>query len=345
MRSGRLQSAATVHRQTYTPRPLRAPEISVVVPSHDRRLRLRWLLNAFEEQTLARERFEVIVVHDYDDADTRDVLERHPLLAGGTLRHIRIERGTGRPSLQRNLGWRAARAPVVAFTDDDCRPTPRWLEELLAAANANPGAIVQGATDFDPYELDVFASPHYRTVVEREPPGPFAQTCNVLYPRELLERVGGFDEEMPAPAGEDLDLATRARATGAAYVGAPDAVTYHCVESYTLLGMLRLNRKWEDIAYLAKRHPEIRSTFTLRYFWRETHFRLVLAIAGLALARKWPLLAALAVPYLSFALRQRGTHLRARAATAAELPGRVVVDAAEVATMVRGSVRHRTVVI
>lgn len=322
-----------------------APDISVVVPSHDRRLRLRWLLNALEEQTLPRDRFEVIVVHDYGDEDTRDILERHELLADGTLRHIRIEPGTGRPSLQRNMGWRAAGAPLVAFTDDDCRPTPRWLEELVAAAGRNPGAIVQGATDFDPYELDVFASPHYRTVVEREPPGRFAQTCNVLYPRDLLERVGGFDEKMPAPAGEDLDLATRARAAGAGYVGAPAALTYHCVESYTLLGMLRLNRKWEDIAYLAKRHPSIRDTFTLRVFWRETHLRLTLALAGLALARAWPPFAALALPYLRFALRQRGTHARARVASAVELPGRVIVDLAEIGTMLRGSVRHRTLVI
>ena len=31
------------------------PEIAVVVPSHDRPVRLRWLLNALEEQTLPRE--------------------------------------------------------------------------------------------------------------------------------------------------------------------------------------------------------------------------------------------------------------------------------------------------
>ncbi|MDX6659127.1 MAG: hypothetical protein QOH62_3920, partial [Solirubrobacteraceae bacterium] len=40
------------------------PLISVVVPSHDRPLRLRWLLNALDEQTLAREQWEVIVAHD-----------------------------------------------------------------------------------------------------------------------------------------------------------------------------------------------------------------------------------------------------------------------------------------
>jgi GT2 family glycosyltransferase len=322
-----------------------APEISVVIPSHDRRLRLRWLLNALEDQTLARERFEAIVVHDYDDAETEAIIERHPLARAGVLRHVQIPRGTGSAAKQRNIGWRAARAPLVAFPDDDCRPAPAWLGELIAAAAANPGAVVQGATDFDPYELDIFASPHYRTVVEREPPGRFGQTCNILYPRDVLERIGGFDEEMPAPAGEDLELLTRARRAGAAHVGARDALVYHCVESYSLLGMLRLNRKWADIAYLAKTNPEIRSTFTHRIFWRETHYRLTLALAGIALARRQPLAALLVLPYLNFALEQRGTPLRARAATAVELPGRVVIDLAEIATLVRASIRHRTVVI
>jgi GT2 family glycosyltransferase len=321
------------------------PEISVVIPSHNRRLRLRWLLNALEDQTLERGRFEVIVVHDYDEAEADSILDRHPLAQGGTLRHVQIAPGTGSAAKQRNIGWRAARAPLVAFTDDDCRTDPRWLEELLAAAAEHPGAVVQGATDFDPYERDIFASPHYRTVVEREPPNRFGQTCNILYPRAVLERIDGFDEQMPAPAGEDLELLTRARASGADHVGAPAAVIYHCVESYSLPGMLRLNRKWADIVYLAKVNPEIRSTFTHRVFWRETHYRLTLAIAGLLLARRQPATALLALPYLKFALRQRGTHLRARVATAIELPGRVIVDLAEVATMLRASARHRTLVI
>src|SRR5215204_4358933 len=97
------------------------PEISLVVASHARPLRLRWLLNALEEQTLDRSRWELIVVHDNPDADaTEDLLRTHPL-AQSVLRHHRLPVGTGSPARQRNVGWRDARAPVVAFTDDDCR--------------------------------------------------------------------------------------------------------------------------------------------------------------------------------------------------------------------------------
>jgi GT2 family glycosyltransferase len=325
--------------------PDSTPRVSVVVPSHARRLRLRWLLNALEDQTLPRSDWEVVVVHDYDERDTADTLERHPLALSGTLRSIAIQPGTGSAARQRNLGWRAARAPLVAFTDDDCRPDPAWLARLMEAATRHPDAILQGRTVSDPLEIDVYASPHARTVQEFEPPGPFAQTCNIAYPRALLERVDGFDERMRAPAGEDLDLNLRARATGAGYVGAPDALVHHCVEGYSLIGALRLARKWEDVVLVAKRHPQARSQFTLRVFWRATHLRLMLAALGVALARHHIAFAALAIPYLRYALRQRGTHLSARAATAAELPGRVIVDATEIAVMVRGSVRHRTLVL
>jgi glycosyltransferase involved in cell wall biosynthesis len=321
-----------------------APALSVVVPSHARRIRLRWLLNAPEEQTLPCERWEVVVVHTYGDEDARDVLERHPLAVGGTLRHHRIAPEHGSPARQRNLGWRAARAPLVAFTDDDCRPDPAWLERLLAAAERAPGEIVQGATRADPLDDAIWAAPHTRSL-HVDPPGPFAQTCNILYPRTLLERLGGFDEGFPGPAGEDVDLALRAQAQGVRVVGAPDAVVFHAVEEYTLPQMVRLNLKWADMAYLVKRHPQVRRDYPLRVFWRREHFLFCLALLGVALGRRVPPLAVLAAPYLRWALSRRGPRKKARLACAVELPGRVVVDAAEVATLAYGSAKHRTFVL
>src|SRR5205814_4172614 len=95
---------------------------------------------------------------------------------------------------QRNLGWRAAAGQLIAFTDDDCRPEPEWLERLVEAAGRSPGEIVQGATRPDALERNVLAAPHVRTM-SIDPVGPYAQTCNIVYPRELLERLGGFDEQ------------------------------------------------------------------------------------------------------------------------------------------------------
>jgi GT2 family glycosyltransferase len=320
------------------------PEIAVVVASRDRPLRLRWLLNALEEQTLTRERFEVVVAHDSRGEETDELLRTHPLAADGTLTAVRIAPGTGGAGANRNAGWRAAAAPIVAFTDDDCRPPPGWLESALAAARRHPGAVVQGATRPDPEELHLErAAPHAHTR-RVNPPEPWGQACNIVYPRELLERLGGFVTE-PAWGGEDTDLAARARREGAGYVGAPEVLTNHAVEPMTLPAHLRSLWRWQDLPAVVKRNPELRDDLPLWIFWKRTHVWLGPALAGAALARRrrraeWT---ALALPWLIHTLPQQyGTGPRGRVRALSELPARAAIDLVEVAALARGSVRWRT---
>ena len=314
------------------------PDISVVVPAHGRPMRLRWLLNALEEQSLARERFEVLVAAEQENLLA--LVGEHPLGARAV-----VAPGSG-PAARRNLGWRAARAPVVAFTDDDCRPPADWLEGLLAAAAAHPGAVVQGATRADPDEAGLLAAaPHARTQVV-EPPSAYGQTCNIAYPRDLLERAGGFDESFPLAAGEDTDLLVRAVDLGAQLVPAPEAITYHCVDAGSLRGALRTAWRWRDLPLIVARHPQLRRHLVGRAFWKPTHPRLILAVAAPALAPRHPRWAAvLALPWLLAGARRYGTSPRGVARAVLELPRHTLVDAAEVAAMARGSVRHRTLML
>lgn len=323
-----------------------APEISVCVPSHDRPLRLRWLLNALAEQTLDPARWEVVVAHDSSGPETEELLRSHPLARDGVLRHLSFAPGPG-PAQKRNAAWRAARAPVVLFTDDDCRPPADWVERALAAVTAHPGAIVQGATAVDPDEEVVrLHAPHARFQLI-EPPVIWAQTCNIAYPRDVLEAVGGFDEELPVAAGEDTDLALRARAVGAPYVGAPEVVTYHAVEPATVLTRMREVWRWQHIPYVAKRHPEIRAGMPLGIFWKRTHARVPLLLAGaVAVARRRPALGLLlALPWVLESLPSYGPSLRGRVRAIAELPGHAAIDLVEFAALARGSVRHRSLLL
>lgn len=312
--------------------------VSLVVASHARHLRLLWLLNALEEQTL-HEPWEVIVVHDYTPAMAARIFDGHPLQRDGRLRHISIEPGSGSPARQRNIGWRAARGELVAFTDDDCRPDAAWLEQLVSVARAAPGDVVQGATRPEPLERALLLAPHVRTM-HITPVGQHAQTCNILYPRALLEELEGFDEH--AVTGEDVDLWLRAKARGRGIHAARDGVVYHAVESHTLPQIVKSNLKWRYLAYLVKQHPELRPSLPLRVFWDADHLRTVGLMAGGILGRRRRSALLLAAPYVRHQAGRRGRAPHKRAIALAELPGQAVRQIAEVLGMVAGSVRERT---
>ncbi|MET0750276.1 MAG: glycosyltransferase, partial [Solirubrobacterales bacterium] len=150
------------------------PEIAVVIPTRGRETRLAFALEALAAQTVACERFEVVVVRDGD---------AEPPLAGAPpgLRLRELTRpGVAGPTAKRNLGWRATEAPLVAFTDDDCRPQPGWVGAMIGAAPGERG-FLQGRTEPDPDEL--YLLPGLSRTQEVSKPTGWFEACNVAYPR------------------------------------------------------------------------------------------------------------------------------------------------------------------
>jgi glycosyltransferase involved in cell wall biosynthesis len=311
--------------------------ISVVVPTRDRSQMLEKLLESMAGQTLDASQFEVIVVDDGSTDGTPTLLER---MAGEASYDLRVVRHSGSgPASARNRGWRQASAPLIAFTDDDCVATPTWLQRIVESADSQPGAIVQGATEADPAEA-TRAGPFSR-ILEIKEPGPFFATCNMLYPRELLERLGGFDESFPLPGGEDTDLGWRAREAGADYAFVPEAVIQHAVVELGPVGKLRWAFHWSDTMQVLSRHPALRSGFTWGVFWKRSHALLVLAIAGVVLSRRVRPAALLVLPYLRM--------LRARCIiegySLGYVPYLAVYDLAELLAAARGAARYRVLVL
>ncbi len=317
----------------------RTPAVSVVVATHDRPERLAALLESLRGQSLDVDSFEVVVVDDGSGPDTAAVLERERDREGLHLNVLSRSTSAG-PAVARNEGWRAARAPVVAFTDDDCEATATWLADGLAACDRAHGTPVQGQTEPNPRELDSMG-PFTRTLdIPRA--GPFYQTCNIFYPRELLERLGGFDESYPAPGGEDTDLAWRTLELGLDIPFAEDAVVLHAVEDLGPAGHLRVALRWSDAMYLFRRHPELRrQVFSYRVFWKESHALLAQAVLAVALARRTPPAALFALPY--------ARHLAGRCASSRSSPAYAPYlafhDAVETFAAVRGAIRRRVLVI
>ncbi|MEJ7784167.1 MAG: glycosyltransferase [Solirubrobacteraceae bacterium] len=318
------------------------PLVTVVFATHNRADRLPALLRSLRAQTLGTTRFEVVVVDNGSTDDTPGVLLREMESGGLALRVLRHNEPRG-PARARNAGWRAGQGGLFAFTDDDCVASPDWLAAGVAAWEGDPERIVQGRTDPDPAEMDRMG-PYGRTLRIHDL-GPYYQTCNVFYPRALLERADGFDAEaFPGLSAEDADLAWRCLETGATSRFAPEAQVFHAVHELGPAGRLRIAWRPHEAVQVFARHPEWRSTLTYGLFWKGTHYLLARAALGLLLPRRrglGPLRFWCLAPIVPSYLRRgpdEGGSLR-------HGPYFLLHDVVETAAVIRGAVRYRTLVI
>jgi glycosyltransferase involved in cell wall biosynthesis len=206
-----------------------APEVSVIVPARDAKGSLARLLDALTRQTLADDRFEVIVVDDGSRDGTGSV-------PGGDRRQdmplpevIRLRSpGPVGAYAARNLGLAKARGDVVAFTDADCRPVPEWLECGLAALSSSGADLVAGrievpirSTPSIAELLDASRHLHQEFLVRLG----FGATANLFVRNEVLRRLGGFNDGLPRNG--DRELCMRAAAAGFRLTYEPTATVVH----------------------------------------------------------------------------------------------------------------------
>jgi glycosyltransferase involved in cell wall biosynthesis len=235
-------------------------DVAVVVPTYRRAALLPRLVAALEAQTLPIDRFEVVVVDNGSGDDTAavlaDLVARSPL----QVRVLEVPENDG-PARARNLGWRATTAPLVAFTDDDCVPRPDWLSQLVSTAAHSPGlGVLQGAT----LRPSGAARSSLRSLIrETVAPSPYFEGSNLTFPREVLERTGGFDERFHF-GGEDTAAGWAAVEHGGEWVFDETAAVVHDVTDRPLRWHLMMAWREGTLVDVAARHPQLRR----RGFWR-----------------------------------------------------------------------------
>jgi glycosyltransferase involved in cell wall biosynthesis len=312
------------------------PSIAVVVPTRDRPRHLRRCLEGLVSQATPPN--EVIVVDDGSGPATSEVLAefrgRLPLTA------LRQDASLG-PARARNAGWRRSGSELIAFTDDDCRPDDRWIGVLAAAAQ--PGRMIVGRTEPDPLD-GVAHSVFDRSMSVDSQDGRFS-TCNILYPRALLDELGGFDADIVDVYGEDTDLGQRALAAGATADFNADALVYHAMLRPGLIGAMRERQRFTGMARLARRYPQLRRDVFDGLFVRAAHRQLAWAILGVMLLPVTPAGVPAAGSWTAGAVNRVPLAARDRRRLPGQVLGLALLDAVEMAACLRGSVRHRTFIL
>lgn len=128
--------------------------ISVIIPTRNRASLLAQALSSLKQQTLARDRFEVLVVDNGSSDSTPGVIEAARQELGNVLGVHAAEPGLHHG---RHAGLAAAAGDVLVFADDDIEALPTWLESVREAF-ADPDVALVGGNN---YPLFVEAPPSW----------------------------------------------------------------------------------------------------------------------------------------------------------------------------------------
>lgn len=228
---------------------------------------LATLLESIERQEYPRVR--VLVVDQNEEGSGSEPLRGRAVEA----LHLRSKRGLSRA---RNVALAHIEADLVAFPDDDCRYEPGTLRSVAERFAAN--AALDGLTGRSVDDGGRSAASWKRdaAVLDLDNLWNRAISYTIFLRRELVERIGPFDEQLglgsgrPWSSGEEIDYLVRALRSGARIEYDPDLVVRHAVrENDTAIGF----RDGASLGYLVRKN---------RYPARTVGRMLVRPVGGIA---------------------------------------------------------------
>lgn len=240
--------------------------VSVIITTKNRCEILENAIRSVMSQTVKN--LECIVVDDASVDCTQAKYEKDPRII-----YVRIdEKDSCGGNYARNQGLARATGDVVAFLDDDDEWMPKKLEKQLELLNEHPGSVIFCGRKFKKMSSkNVFV----QTVI---PPKKFSgnlsrlirttyvtSTSCLLFPKKLLNQVGGYDEKLTF--WQEYELCIRL-AQIADFYFVPEALV-SCLDCTNIAARVSnrvLNWK-ENTAYIRSKHKALYADLTLRESW------------------------------------------------------------------------------
>lgn len=189
---------------------------SIVVPFFNESAKIGKAVEAISRIRWDANDFEVILVDNMSTDKSREICEHH-LSAVKHKQLLSCE--THRSSYAaRNTGWRLARGKYIVFIDADCIADQNILLEYdraILSDTSNQVGIYAGCIEpfrrEDATNIELYSAERKLLNQDSAVKGwayrPFAQTANAAFPREVLDRVGGFNPYLTS--GGDGELCWR----------------------------------------------------------------------------------------------------------------------------------------
>lgn len=178
------------------------PLVSVIIPSYNSGEYITETINSILKQSYKN--IEIIVVDDGSTDRTARILQNY--IKNNNIKYILQEnRGVSRA---RNTGIASSKGGIVALCDADDVWVENKLELQVPLFNNQDVALVYGGTEVfgDDIDIDMDHSKAFKRggIFDDLMRGNFICTSSTLIRKEVIKKVGGFDEKLKFV--EDLDL-------------------------------------------------------------------------------------------------------------------------------------------
>lgn len=200
-------------------------QVSVIIPVWNDSKRIIQCIDALKKQSLARDLFEIIVVDNGSTDNTYEVLSK---IDGISLLQ-ELKPGS---YAARNKAITIAKGTYLAFTDSDCLPDNKWLEELIICAQSDDKiGIVAGEIEFfqdpeDNVEKEALAFESLFSMNQKKYAAEgLCITANWCSRKQAISAHSGFRTDLKS--GGDHDMAKRIVASGLDVKFSKDAKVLH----------------------------------------------------------------------------------------------------------------------
>ncbi|HEY4114610.1 MAG TPA: glycosyltransferase family 2 protein [Rhizomicrobium sp.] len=250
------------------------PAVTAVICTYDRYDLLTGAIDSLTRQTLPADQLEILVVDNSPDHAHSQKVSKN--FAG--IPNLKWLMET-RPGLSnaRNVAIREARAPIVAFMDDDAAAEPTWLEWLLKAFQRfGDDAVAAGGRVKPIWAVDRPAWLHekllgYVSVVDWggitrfAAPQEWVAGTNIAFRVEPLRKVGGFSVHLGRNRGghallsnDETEVVEKLTAAGGRLLYVPEAIVNHLVPPERLTqAWFRRRVAWQAVSEYLQRPAEL----------------------------------------------------------------------------------------
>lgn len=197
--------------------------VSIIIPTFNGARRIGNCLDALLKQSGARNA-EILVIDDGSTDDTTEVVARYPSVR-------LISQANAGPAAARNRGAKEANGAIILFTDDDCVPTPNWLDAMLEPFSDSEVVGAKGVYRTHQKRLaarfvQIEYEDRYRLMANLSSID-FIDTYSAAFRRDRFLEIGGYDTSFPVACAEDIELSYRMSARDWKMKFVPNAVVYH----------------------------------------------------------------------------------------------------------------------